>query len=184
MRQGLLFTAAIWLVATPAFARDPASTGAHDAPPAGTYSESPEYRIFGEAASPQDAEAIRDLMRRFGQARGAHDAKGAAAAFSEDVEWTNAFGVVVRGSANLEKFLTSLFAGDEVGTTQGEGANYRPISIRYLGDDAAIIHGMTQSTRGESRSGEAPRRVHLTFVLAKQDGEWRIVHQQITDARD
>lgn len=184
MKHTLLFTATFCLAASTAVAQDSPPTGAQDEPPAGTYSTSPEYRIFGEPASPQDAEAIRDLMRQFGQARGANDAKGAAAAFAEDAEFTNAFGDVVRGSDNVEKFLTWLFAGDEPGTTQGEGASYRPLSIRYLGDDAAVIHGMTQSTRGEARSGEGARRVHLTWVVAKEDDEWRIVHQQITDARD
>lgn len=184
MRHGLLFTAAFCLAASTALAQDSPPAAAQDIPPVGTYSTSPEYRTFGGPASPQDAEAIRDLMRRFGQARSANDAKGAAAAFSENVEWTNAFGDVVRGSDNLEKFLAWLFAGDEVGTTQGEGVEYKPISIRYLGDDAAVIHGMTKSTRGEARSGEGPRRVHLTWVVAKENDEWRIVHQQITDARD
>jgi hypothetical protein len=28
------------------------------------------------------------------------------------------------------------------------------------------------------------RRVHNTFVLAKEEGTWRIVHQMIMDARE
>lgn len=184
MRHRLRLAAALCVAASPAFAQGSPPAGTQDVPPAGTYSTAPEYKVYGQPASQQDAEAISALMRAFGQARGTNDAKGAAAAFSNDVEWTNAFGDVVRGSDNLEKFLTWLFAGDELGTTQGEGSNYKPISIRYLGDDAAVIHGMTQSTRGPARSGEGPRRVHLTWVVAKENDQWRIVHQQITDARD
>jgi uncharacterized protein (TIGR02246 family) len=184
MRHRLLLTAALCLAASPGFAQDTPPAGTPDDPPAGTYSTAPEYKVFGEPPSEQDAQAISSLMRRFGQARSANDAKGAAAAFSDDAEWTNAFGDVVRGSANLEKFLAWLFAGDEPGTTQGESTSYKPLSIRYLGDDVAILHGMTQSTRGPARSGEGPRRVHLTWVVAKDNDEWRIVHQMIADARD
>ncbi|HEU0223803.1 MAG TPA: SgcJ/EcaC family oxidoreductase [Steroidobacteraceae bacterium] len=139
--------------------------------------------MFGEATQ-EDAQAIGALMRQFSEARQSGDAERAAAFFAEDVEWTNAFGDVVRGSDNLQKFLGWLFSQDEEGTTEGEATQYRPLSTRYIGDDVAVLHGMTLSTRGEARSGEGPRRVHLTFVLAKQHEEWRIVHQMIMDARD
>jgi hypothetical protein len=95
MRHELLFCVAVCVFASPAVAQDPAPVAARDAPPVGTCSTSPDYRTFGEPASPQVAEAIRDLMLRFSQARGAKDARGAAAVFSEDVGWTNAFGDVV-----------------------------------------------------------------------------------------
>lgn len=161
----------------------PAPALAQEGPPPGSSSTLPEYKVFGEAA-PKDAEAIGLLMRQFSQARQAGDAERTAAFFAEDVEWTNAFGDVVRGSDNLQKFLAWLFSQDEKGTTEGEAMQYRPVSIRYLGDDVAVLHGMTLSTRGEARSGEGPRRVHLTFVLAKQNEQWRIVYQMIMDARE
>lgn len=176
MRNGRLFAGQLCLFASLALAQD--------SPPAGTYSTHPEYRTFGEPASSQDAEAIQNLMRRFGEARSAGDAEGTAAVFADDVEWTNAFGDVVRGSDNLQKFLGWLFSEDEEGTREGESTQYQRVSLRYLGDDAAVLHGMTMSTRGEARSGEGARRVHITFVLAKQSNEWRIVHQMIMDARD
>lgn len=161
----------------------PAPGFAQEGPPPGSSSQLPEYRVFGEA-TPKDAEAIRMLMRQFGEARQSGDGERTAAFFAEDVEWTNAFGDVVRGSDNLQKFLDWLFSQDEEGTTEGETMEYRPVSIRYLGDDVAVLHGMTLSTRGEARSGEGPRRVHLTFVLAKQSETWRIVYQMIMDARE
>lgn len=60
----------------------------------------------------------------------------------------------------------------------------QPVSLRYVGDEVAILHGVTMSTRGEARSGTGERRVHTTTVLAKEDGAWRIVHQMIMDARE
>ncbi|HSJ15678.1 MAG TPA: SgcJ/EcaC family oxidoreductase [Longimicrobiales bacterium] len=176
MRRRLLCTTLVCLLATPAFAQEN--------PPPGSSSTLPEYEVFGEPASPEDAAAIMALMRRFSQARAAGDAEATAAAFADDVEWTNAFGDVVRGSDNLQTFLAWLFARDVEMTTAREVMEYRPVSLRYLGEDVAIVHGMTLSTRGEARSGEGPRRVHLTFVLARQGGEWKIVYQMIMDARD
>lgn len=175
MREQTLFAILIFLLPAPSFAQE--------GPPPGSYSTLPEYKVFGEAA-PEDAQAIGMLMRQFSEARQAGDAERTAAFFAEDVEWTNAFGDVVRGSDNLQKFLDWLFSQDEEGTTEGEAMQYRPVSIRYLGDDVAVLHGMTLSTRGEARSGEGPRRVHLTFVLAKRDEKWRIVYQMIMDARE
>lgn len=175
MRELTLFAILVVLLPAPAFAQE--------GPPPGSSSKLPEYRVFGEA-TPKDAEAIGMLMRQFSEARQGGDAARTAAFFADDVEWTNAFGDVVRGSDNLQKFLDWLFSQDEKGTTEGEAMKYRPVSIRYLGDDVAVLHGMTLSTRGEARSGEGPRRVHLTFVLAKQNEKWRIVYQMIMDARE
>ena len=153
-------------------------------PPAGIYSQDPEYRVFGTPAAPEDAQAIGQLMQRFGAARGSGDADAAAAAFASDAEWTNAFGDTVRGSDNLARYLEWLFSLDEEGVRDGEATTYKPISIRYLGDDVAIVHGATLSGRGDAVDGEGLRRVDLTFILAKQDGVWRIVHQQIADIRN
>lgn len=176
MIRHLLCATSVCLLSAPAFAQE--------APPPGSYSTHPEYQVFGEAASPEDAQAIRTLMEQFSEARQAGDAEATAAFFAENVEWTNAFGDVVRGSDNLQAFLGWLFAHDENNAAEGEAMEYRPLSLRYLGDDVAILHGVTLSTRGEARSGEGPRRVHLTFVLAKVDEEWEIVYQMIMDARN
>ena len=176
MRRHLRLAALVWLVAVPALAQE--------GPPAGSYSTLPEYKVFGAVASPEDAQAIATLMRQFSAARQAGNAEATAAFYAEDAEWTNAFGDVVRGSDNLQTYLGWLFSLDEAGTREGESMEYRPLSLRYLGDDVAVLHGMTLSTRGEARGGEGARLVHLTFVLAKQDGAWKIVYQLIMDARE
>jgi hypothetical protein len=58
------------------------------------------------------------------------------------------------------------------------------ISIRYLGEDAAVVHMYTEGQRGASRNeGEEVRRTHLHLVLAKQTAAWKVVHTAIMDAR-
>jgi uncharacterized protein (TIGR02246 family) len=122
-------------------------------------------------------------MRDFSIAWGSGDAEGAASAYAEDVEWTNAFGDVSRGSEALERKFEQLFTDVDADASEGEETNYQPVSMRFVGSDVAIVHGVTTSRRGSGVDGSDERRVHLTFVMAKQGGEWRIVHQVIMDAR-
>lgn len=152
--------------------------------PAGEGPEFPEFRVFGEAATATDGEAIQGLMLQFAAAWGSGDAEAVVACYADDAEWTNAFGDVVRGSAELEGFLTRMFAEDEDEISAEEQTNARSISLRFLGDDVAVVHGVTISTRGNARSDMSERRVHTTFVAAKEGGTWQIVHQMIMDARE
>jgi uncharacterized protein (TIGR02246 family) len=163
-----------WLIATPCLGQD--------SPPS---AELPEYRVFGEAATPEDAEALTEVLMQFGEAWGSSDAEAVAAVFTDDAEWTNSFGTTVRGADELADHLGRLFSEySDTAYAAKEETSYRPVSMRYVGDDAAIVHGMTRSTRGEARSGEGERRVRTTTVLAKANGEWRIVHQMIMDERE
>jgi uncharacterized protein (TIGR02246 family) len=172
-----LFFVCFWLLSAPSFSQDKQSSTEFPI-------TLPEYKTFGEAPSQEDEEAIWKLMGKFSKARASVDAETVASCFAEDVEWTNAFGDVVRGRDNLQKFLERLFSEDDMGTTEGESLGYKPISTRYLGEDVAILHGVTMSTRGASRSGEGIRYVHISFVLEKKNGEWLITYQMIMDARE
>jgi uncharacterized protein (TIGR02246 family) len=155
--------------------------------PAGAwlYPNLPEFQVYGKPATAEDEKAIYALLQQFGKAWGSGDVEGATASYADDVEWTNAFGVIVKGTDNLRNYFKWLFSRDTA-TTGGssESRNSKFISLRYLGDNVAIYHGMTLSSRGVSRSGEDTRRNHITFVLAKKDGKWRIAQQMIMDERD
>lgn len=156
--------------------------------PEGDYPPLPEYRVFGTPATEADSEAIAELMGRFGAAWGSQDVAGVVSTYAEDAEWTNAFGDVVRGHDELTAFLTRLFqrfdAPAEVGSENaGEPPRRGRISRRYIGADAAVLHGWVLSDWGVNRDGAGPRRVHTTFVLEKRNGSWKIVHQVIMDVR-
>jgi ketosteroid isomerase-like protein len=161
---------------------------------AAEYAPLPEFRAFGQPAAASDEAAIADLMRRFGSAWGTGDVEGAVAAYAKDAEWTNAFADVHRGHDALRQQFTQLFERFEYGSMQGAGPGdkeaSRPemkrgrVSLRYLGDNAAVVHSYTESDWGVNREGGGLRRVHVTYVLEKQqDGEWLIAHQMIMDAR-
>lgn len=158
------------------------------------YAPLPEHRVFGEPATDSDEEAIMGLMQRFGQAWGTQDVDGAVESYTADAEWINAFADVYRGHEELRGQFAQLFKRfesdpDEAGEDD-QGQQSRPemkrgqLSLRYIGDDAAVIHSYTESDWGVSRDGGGLRRVHITFVLEKQeDGHWLIAHQMIMDAR-
>jgi len=158
------------------------------------YAPLPEFRVFGKPAAVSDEAAISDLMRRFGQAWGTQDVDSAVAAYTDDAEWINAFADVYRGHEELRGQFTRLFERFESGEDEAEGAEgnkaQRPamkrgqLSLRYIGDDAAVVHSYTESDWGVSRDDSGLRRVHITFVLEKQQaGNWLIAHQMIMDAR-
>lgn len=154
----------------------------------------PDYRVFGEPPSPGDEEAALDTMQRFGMAWGTQDVDGAVATYTDDAEWVNAFADVYRGHEEIRGQFTQLFERFESGPDQ-DGEDGAPdaeepmmkrgiISLRFIGEKAAVVHSYTESSWGRNRDGDGPRRVHITFVLEKQDdGEWLIAHQMIMDAR-
>jgi uncharacterized protein (TIGR02246 family) len=158
------------------------------------YAPLPEFRVFGEPATASDEAAITDLMRRFGAAWSTQDVGGAVEAYVEDAEWINAFADVYRGHEEIRSQFARLFerfeSGPKATDDEEENEASRPamkrgmLSLRYIGDNAAVIHSYTESDWGVNRAGEGLRRVHMTYVLEKQqDGKWLIAHHMIMDAR-
>jgi hypothetical protein len=76
-----------------------------------------------------------------------------------------------------------MFSQFDSAVSGDEQSNSQRVSMRFLGDDAAITHSVTISRRGMEPDEPGERRVHITFVLGKRDGTWKIVHQMIMDAR-
>ena len=98
--------------------------------------------------------------------------------------WTNAFGRTFRGADSLETFLReNLFPNYPVATSEIEMQNFQPLSRRYIGSDAAVIHAYTSSQRGSALSGNE-RRIYFDFVLARTNEGWKIAHQTISDIRE
>lgn len=144
----------------------------------------PASMTFGQPATAGDAAAIDRLMANFNEAWAKQDVAGVLAAYAPDAEWTNAFGTVARGHDELDDFLSALFARFPASTGAEESARGQRVSIRYLGDEVAVIHNVTESSRGSSRTGRSVRHVHITYVLHRGDAGWRIAHQMIMDARE
>ena len=147
------------------------------------YEELPAFVTIGEPASPADAQAIRDVLATAGKGWGTGDAELFASVYSDDAEWMNAFGQIRRSREAIETYLTELFAEDDDGMGEDEAMSAASISLRYIGDDVAVYHGVTKSVRMGALEGADERRVHNTTVLEKRAGKWMIVHEHISDAR-
>jgi uncharacterized protein (TIGR02246 family) len=147
--------------------------------------EVPPTRTYGEPASSDDGSAIQALLANYKDAWSRQDADAFIALHVDDTEWINAYARLIQGSVPLAEFIRSrLFPAFDSDTSRQEIANMRTISMRYMGDDAAVVHLYTEGQRGESRNeGEDARRTHLHLVLAKQNAVWKVVHTAIMDAR-
>ena len=153
--------------------------------PAQERREVPEFRVYGAPSSTNDAAAIDEIIKTFKSAWARQDTETLVSLHVEDTEWINAYARMFQSAAALGDFLEQrLFPGFNADVSRQESANMRIISIRYLGDDAAVVHLYTEGRRGPSRNAdEEVRRTHLHFVLAKHGTTWRIVHTAIMDAR-
>lgn len=144
----------------------------------------PAFRTYGEPA-PGEVEQLRALFDAFKAAWGAGDADALMALHAEDVEWINAFARMFQGKPALSAFIRErLFPqfGPEVARQEAEAMTL--ISVRYLGDDAAVLHFYLDSPRGPSRiEGQTLRRTHIHLVAARGAEGWRVVHEVIMDAR-
>lgn len=145
----------------------------------------PEIRTFGAPASAEDADALAAALEAYKAAWGAEDTAALMALHAEDTEWINAYARIFRGTDALSAFLEErLFPEFSPETSRREAENMTLISTRYVGDDAAVVHLYTESSRGPSVTVEQElRRTHLHLVWAKRDENWKIVHTAIMDAR-
>ena len=147
--------------------------------------EIPEFRTFGEPISKAHAQGVDRFLAEFKSAWGEQDTAALMAMHAADVEWINAYARIFRESEPLGTFLEKrLFPAFDPSVSKMEAENMTTISIRYLGDDAAVIHLYTDGNRGESRvAGALLRRTHIHLVLENQADGWKITHTAIMDAR-
>ena len=146
--------------------------------------EIPDFVELGNY-SEESALHVAALIDDFKATWAAQDAQAHPALFAEDAEWINAYARLFRGKEELTAFLRDrLFPNFDPLVSQEEMRNARLVSIRHLSEVAAVIHIVTDGSRGESAiSGELLRRTHIHLVAEKQADKWLIVHTAIMDAR-
>lgn len=155
--------------------------------------EVPEFAEFGNPADSTRME-VHSLVDTFKSTWAAQDTDNHLKLFADDSEWINAYARMFRGTEELGVFLRErLFPNFASAVSQEEIRNARLVSIRYLNDDAAVIHMVTDGSRGPSTiEGELLRRTHIHIVAERigpetgqrTDSGWQIVHTAIMDARE
>lgn len=145
----------------------------------------PDFRTYGEPESATDTAGVDALIQNYKDTWGQQDAEAFIALHSDDIEWINAYARLFQDAASLREFIEHrLFPAFDSAVSRQEIANMKVISIRYVGDDAAVVHMFTDGKRGQSRNkDEEMRRTHIRLVLEQQKSDWKIIHTAIMDAR-
>lgn len=138
-------------------------------------SQSPKQIVAAE-----DEMAIRAIVNHWQQAWTKFDASVLEGDYAEDADWTNAFGVRNKGSANILTFMAGMFKRPNV---QGRRTTWDEPRIRFVRSDVALAYRDYKTLGHKTLDGnEMPQRsTHSTWFLTKDAGKWRIVSQIIAD---
>ena len=130
----------------------------------------------------QDEAAIRRVLANWDRGWDTFDARLAAMDYADDADWVNAFGRKKKGRAELQTFLTGLFARPDMKAAR---FTTTAVSIRFVRPDVAVASTDFQGVGQKTLSGEemGTRVGHQIRVLANERGRWVIVSHQIMDER-
>jgi uncharacterized protein (TIGR02246 family) len=131
---------------------------------------------------PSDSVAIMAAMENWERAWMEKNAILAAQDYSDDADWTNAFGMRRIGRDNIEALLVDVFALDFVMAGDTE---YEYHDLRFLRAGAALLRSKAVRVGQQLPDGtvEPPRQTNHLRVFEKRDARWVIISHLIGDAR-
>ena len=111
------------------------------------------------------------------------DAALAVQDYSDDTDWTNAFGDRFEGKEALQAGLEFIFSLDFV--MAGDSAGHEYDDVRFLGPDVAMLRSKLVRTGQRTSEGEAmpDRHIHHLRVLERRGDDWVIVSHLISQAK-
>lgn len=112
---------------------------------------------------------VKATLDRFYQAWADQDADAIAELYLEDASAVLP-GVLRQGRETLRGYFKGAFEGP----LKGSRGIDDPIEIRMLGDDSAVVISKAGILMAGQEQMPAELEVHATWVLHRQDGEWRI----------
>lgn len=135
------------------------------------------------ATSQSDPSVIELVIENWNKAWQGKDAKLAAKDYSDDADWTNAFGMKKKGRTEIEKFLAEVFSLPFVMAGQSKTVDQ---SVRLIKPDVALVVTRVERAGQRTPSGEelATRQTSHLRVLVKSGESWKIISHLISDARD
>ena len=134
--------------------------------------------------TPEDQQAVGEVMMKIAGAFRGLDATGVEELYSEDADWTNAFGTSKKGAAEIAEYLTRLFADEHFGA--GKPVGPPQASMRFVNGDVCVVKTYIEREGQETSSGQkqAVRRNHSLKVIRREADGWKIVSDIYMDARD
>jgi uncharacterized protein (TIGR02246 family) len=125
-------------------------------------------------ARSEDRAAIRSSLESLVKSFESRDAKGLAAHWTAEGEYSRDDGVTLRGRAVIEKAFSDFFA-----KTPDVKAEIQPQSLRFVARDTALGEGLVTVRRGPA---EAATRASYKSLLVREDGRWRLA--QLSETTD
>ncbi len=111
------------------------------------------------------------------------DVELAISNYSEDTDWTNAFGDRMHSKSELRELLKEIFTMDFV----MEGTdNYQNDDVQFLTDDFALLRS-TNIRKGQKWSDGTlmnDRYINHLRVYKKINNEWKIISHMISQANE
>lgn len=136
-----------------------------------------------QGITPREKGAVEQVIENWNRAWQTKDAKLAAQDYSDDANWTNAFGMKRKGRAEIEKFLTEVFSLSFVMAAQ---INTIDQSVTFIKPDVAVVVTQVERVGQRTSSGAelGTRQTSHLRVMVKTQGTWKITAHLISDARD
>jgi uncharacterized protein (TIGR02246 family) len=114
-----------------------------------------------------DDQAVLDVIKAIYDAWAANDANLFAELYLDDATVVQP-GVYKKNNDDIRTSMAALFAGPLKGSTVVDA----PQSVRYLGEDVALVISEGAILMAGQTEPAAGGRVRATWVLAKRDGQW------------
>lgn len=135
--------------------------------------------------SDADAEAIGDTLTRLAEGFARRDVTMLEGVYTEDADWTNAFGTTVKGSKAILAYLERLFADPRFRAGRMRGAPR--VEVMPVAEGVVVARTYIEIEDQETVGGEAiPLRRNFSLKVLRRDanGRWPIAAEMYMDARD
>jgi len=139
-----------------------------------------EPRKAAQLASAEDEAAVKTIVLHWQQSWDSFDASVLQGDYADDADWLNAFGVRIKGGAEIVAFVSKVVKRPNV---QERHTTWDEPTIRFVRPDVAIASRDYRTVGHKTFDGkEMPQRnTHSTWLLTKDGGKWHIASQIISD---
>jgi uncharacterized protein (TIGR02246 family) len=121
----------------------------------------------------KDLTAVKQVLADYDVAFDQNDAHAIGALFAEEADFTNMRGASQHARKDIEQNYGKLFAGVLKGSHRTDSVK----SVRFLAPEIAQMDAVWEMTGTKAADGSdnPPRNGLLDWVVAKVNGQWRIV---------
>jgi uncharacterized protein (TIGR02246 family) len=134
----------------------------------------------GDPTREAEIEAIRQVIATVEHAQQNELVDEFVGLFRRDAIWTTAHGRRLFGRDEIAAFTRRVLPGAMKDVT----ATYRPEHVLFIRPDVAAVKVRQQYTTRDGEPIEGQKQGTPLYVMAKEDGQWRLVACQNTEVLD